>query len=357
MSDIKIKKVVSKKDQKKFIKFPWEVYKDYPNWVPPLIMEMKEKLDKKHNPFFEHAEMELFLAFDGDELKGRVAAILDENHNKMHNEKVVFFGLYESFSDIDITRALLDRVMEWGKERGMNILRGPVNISMNDECAFLLEGFNSPPVAMMPYNPAYYLDLMEEYGLAKAKDLLAFLMIKDHDTQEKVSQIVSKIKKSVEKIKYVYNQAWEKNWGFVPWTEKEMEYMAKNLKKVADPDIIILAEDGDRPIGFAFSFPNLNEALIKLNGRMTPLGILKFLYYRKKIKGTRAVVFGILKEYRMSGVSYLLFSELEKNTLARGYEWCETSYQLEDNDAINRFVMSIGGKVYKKYRIYEKPVS
>jgi hypothetical protein len=198
-------------------------------------------------------------------------------------------------------------------------------------------------------------------------------MTKDHDIKEKVSQIVSKIKKSsnitlravnlknideeVEKIKYVYNQAWEKNWGFVPWTEKEMEYMAKNLKKVADPDIIILAEDGDRPIGFAFGFPNLNEVLIKLNGRMTPLGILKFLYYRKKIKGIRAVVFGILKEYRMSGVSYLLFSELEKNALAKGYEWCETSYQLEDNDAINRFVMSIGGKVYKKYRIYEKPVA
>lgn len=373
MSDIKIKKVISKKDQKKFIKFPWEVYKDYPNWVPPLIMEVKEKLSKKHNPFFEHAEMELFLAYDGDELKGRVAAILDENHNKMHNEKVVFFGLYESFNDIDITRALLDRVMEWGKERGMNILRGPVNISMNDECAFLLEGFDSPPVVIMPYNPAYYLDLMEEYGLVKAKDLLAFLMTKDHDIQEKVSQIVSKIKKSsnitlravnlknideeVEKIKYVYNQAWEKNWGFVPWTEKEMEYMAKNLKKVADPDIIILAEDGDRPIGFAFGFPNLNEVLIKLNGRMTPLGILKFLYYRKKIKGARAIVFGILKEYRMSGVSYLLFSELEKNMLAKGYEWCETSYQLEDNDAINSFARSIGGKVYKKYRIYEKPVA
>jgi len=136
-----------------------------------------------------------------------------------------------------------------------------------------------------------------------------------------------------------------------------MEYMAKNLKKVADPDIIILAEDGDRPIGFAFAFPNLNEVLIKLNGRMTPLGILKFLYYRKKIKGTRAIVFGILKEYRMSGVSYLLFSELEKNMLAKGYEWCETSYQLEDNDAINSFARSIGGKVYKKYRIYEKPVA
>ncbi len=373
MSDIKIKKVISKKDQKKFIKFPWEVYKDNPNWVPPLIMEMKEKLDKKHNPFFEHAEMELFLALDGSELKGRVAAILDKNHNKMHNEKLVFFGLYESFNDIDITRALLDGVMEWGKERGMNTLRGPVNISMNDECGFLLEGFDSPPVVMMPYNPAYYLDLMEEYGLAKAKDLFAFLMTKDHEIKEKVSKIVSKIKKSsnitlravnlknidkeAEKIKYVYNQGWEKNWGFVPWTDKELEHMAKKLKQAADPDIIILAEDGDRPIGFAFGFPNLNEALMKLNGRMTPLGILKFLYYRKKIKGIRAVVFGILKEYRMSGVSYLLFSELEKNALAKGYEWCETSYQLEDNDAINRFVMSIGGKVYKKYRIFEKPIS
>jgi GNAT superfamily N-acetyltransferase len=333
---------------------------------------MKEKLDKKKNPFFEHAEVELFLAYKGGVLNGRVAAIIDENHNKIHNEKIVFFGLYESFNDFNVTKVLLDKVVEWGKERGMEILRGPMNLSMNDECAFLLEGFDSPPVIMMTYNPRYYLELMEKYGLVKAKDLYAFFMTKDHETAKKVDEIVEKTKSATditlrtanlknideeaERIKSIYNQGWENNWGFVPWTDKEMEHMAKKLKQIADPNLIILAEDKGKPVGFAFGLPNYNEILIKMNGKLFPLGILKLLYYRKKIEGVRGVVFGVLKEYRLTGLSYLLYSELEKNGIAKGYQWAETSWQLEDNEAVNRFVVSVGGKVYKKYRIFEKSI-
>ncbi len=372
MSNIRIESVKTRKDRRNFIFFPWKVYKDEPNWVPPLVIDFKEKINKKKNPFFEHAEMELFLAHRGNEITGRIAAIVDENHNKFHEEKVVFFGLYESFNDSDTAMALLDTVAAWGKERGMEILRGPLNLSMNDECAFLLEGFDSPPVVMMPYSPRYYLDLMEECRLVKAKDLYAFYMTRDHEVMRNVNQIVEKVRKespvtlravnlkNIEqeagRIKYVYNNAWEKNWGFVPWTEKEMDYMAKKLKTVADPDLIILAEHESRPIGFTFGFPNYNEVIKKMGGRLTPWGLLKFFYYRKKIKGFRAIVFGILKEYRLTGVSYLLYSELNKNAISKGYEWCETSWQLEDNEAINRFVASLGGKVYKKYRIFERKI-
>ncbi len=372
MSDIRIDRVRTQRDRKKFIFFPWAVYRDNPNWVPPLVADFKEKINTKKNPFFEHAEMELFLAYRNDRISGRIAAIVDSHHNEFHKENVVFFGLYESYDDLDTARALLDQVAAWGKERGMEILRGPMNISMNDECAFLLEGFESPPLVMMPYNPRYYLSLMEKCGLVKAKDLFAFYMTKDHEVASKVDQIVAKVRtelpvtlrtinmKNLDEetkiFKQIYNNAWEKNWGFVPWTENEMEYTVQKFKPVVDPDLVIIAEHEGKPVGFTFAFPNFNEVIKKMNGRLTPWGILKFFYYRKKIKGIRAIVFGILREYRLTGVSYLLYSELEKNAQDKGYEWCETSWQLEDNEPINRFVISLGGKVYKKYRLFEKRI-
>jgi hypothetical protein len=171
VNTVRIEKVTTKKDLNAFIKFPWKVYKGDPNWVPPLIIDVKEKLNRKKNPFFEHSEMELFLAYKNGKITGRIAAIVDFNHNEFHNEKVVFFGMYESFDDLETTRALLDTAAAWGLERGMDTLRGPMNLSMNDECAFLLEGFDSPPMIMMTYNPCYYLELMEKSGLGKAKDL------------------------------------------------------------------------------------------------------------------------------------------------------------------------------------------
>ncbi|MBN2244824.1 MAG: hypothetical protein JW755_03160 [Candidatus Aminicenantes bacterium] len=372
MNDIRIKNVLSKSDLKKFIHFPWKIYKDDPNWVPPLIMDMKEKLNRKKNPFFEHAKMDLFLAFRENELAGRIAAIIDFKHNDFHSEKVVFFGLYESINDSDVTESLLNTVAKWGKEQGMETLRGPVNLSLNDECAFLLEGFDSPPVIMMPYNPPYYLELMEKYGMVKAKDLYAFFMRTDQKVPDNIQSVLETARKKstvtlrtadmkhldkeADKIKYVYNHGWERNWGFVPWTEKEMDHMVHKLKLMADPDIVILAEDKDKPVGFAFGLPNYNEVLKKMNGRLFPFGFFTFLKGKKKIKGVRTPVFGILKEYRLTGLSYLLCDELTRSAFNKGYEWGETSWQLEDNEAVNRLVMSLGAKLYKKYRIFEKRI-
>ena len=298
---------------------------------------------------------------------------MDENHNSFHEEKIVFFGLYESGDDIGIARALLEAAAAWGRERGMDTLRGPVNLSLNEECAFLLEGFDAPPVVMMPYNPPYYLKLMEACGLAKAMDLYAYRITKDvvlppkiqgllRDMREQSTITVRtinmrKLKEEAEKIKHMYNNAWEKNWGFVLWTEKEMDHMVRNLKGLADPNIILLAEDEGRPVGFGFGFPNYNEILIKLNGKLNPWNMARILLARRKIRSMRAPVFGILKEYRLSGLSYLLFDEIVRRGVARGYEWCEMSWMLENNDAINRFSRSVGAEVYKKYRIYQKSIA
>ncbi len=373
MSEVRIDTVVSGRDLKRFIRFPWTVYRGDPNWVPPLVAEMKAKLDRKKDPFFEHADRELFLARRGEEITGRIAAVVDDHHNRVHGERTAFFGLYESLNDPETARALLDAAAAWGAARGMEVLRGPMNLSMNDECAFLIEGFDSPPTIMMTYNPKYYPDLMEACGMAKAKDLYAFLMSRDHRVAAKVAEVVERsqketpfalrtidlknLKREAEIVALIYNSGWEKNWGFVPWTGNEMKHMVKKLKQILDPELVIFAEREGKPAGFALGLPNYNEILRDLDGRLFPFGFVKLLLNRSKIKGMRAAVFGLMPEYRHTGLSYLLYSELEKRAVRRGYEWGELSWQLEDNDAINRFAASIGARIYKRYRIYERRIS
>lgn len=372
MSEIRVEQVQTTAGLKAFIRFPWKVYAGDPNWAPPLITDVKAKLDVRKNPFFEHAERALFLARRDGEVTGRVLGIVDRNHNDVHGEKVVFYGMYESLDDRATAAALLDAVGAWGRERGMDTLRGTVNLSLNDECAFLAEGFDSPPAVMMPYHPRYYLGLMEASGQVKARDLYAYLLTRENALNDKVKAVVHKIQDATtvvcrpiqlkkweaeaDRIISVYNQAWEKNWGFVPWTDHEMKHMVKSLKSIADPDLVILAEDGGRPVGFGFGLPNYNEVLLKMNGRLLPFGLFKFLAGRRKIKSMRMLVFGILKPYRASGISYLLAAEMIKQGMRKGYQWAELSWTLEDNDAVNKFAASLGGRVYKKYRIYEKKI-
>ncbi len=373
MDSIEIRRVRTKRDLKDFIRFPWRVYRGDPNWVPPLLLDMKDRLDPRKHPFFEHAEAVYFLALRGGEIVGRIAAILDRNHNQAHGEKTSFFGLYESLDDAEVARALVGAAEAWGAERGMDTLRGPVNLSMNDECAFLIEGFDAPPVVMMPYNPRYYLGLMEGCGLAKAKDLYAFLMGRDRVLSPKAEEFLARLRDSkqftfrkVEKkhlqqdaldIARIYNAGWQKNWGFVPWTEDEMKHMAKNLAQFADLDLVLFAEHAGRTVGFAFALPDFNQVFIRMNGRLLPFGIFKFLAGRRKITGVRALVFGVVPDFMHTGLAYLLYDEFEKAIIAKGYNWCELSWQLEDNDAINRFAASIGAKLYRKYRIYEKRIA
>jgi GNAT superfamily N-acetyltransferase len=373
VDSLEIRKVQSRRDLKDFILFPWKVYRNDPHWVPPLIMEMKDRLNRKKHPFFEHAEADYFLAYRGGEAVGRIAAILDRSHNEAHREKTSFFGLYESQNDVETARALIDTAAAWGSERGMDRLRGPVNLSMNDECAFLLEGFDAPPVVMMPYNPPYYLELMDKCGLVKAKDLYAFLKGRARKLSPRAEEFLKQLRDSkrftfrrISKdriqqealdIAKIYNSGWTNNWGFVPWSDSEMRHMAQNLARFADLDLVLFAEHEGRTVGFAAALPDFNQVFIRMNGRLFPFGIFKFLASRRKITGVRAIVFGVVPEFMHTGLAYLLYDEFEKAIIAKGYEWCELSWQLEDNQAINHFAASIGATLYKKYRIYEKQIT
>ena len=370
MNAMEIRTVRTRRELSDFIRLPWALYAGDPNWVPPLISDMKKKLDRRRHPFFEHGEADYFLALRGREPVGRIAAIVDRAHNEHHRDRTGFFGLFECRNDAEAARALIDIAESWVREKGMDTLRGPMNLSMNDECAFLLEGFDSPPVVMMSYNPPYYLDLMDQCGMSKAKDLYAFRMDRGRETSGKVRAALAQVP-HLERFRFrafdksrlydealaiarIYNSGWRNNWGFVPWTDAEIKHMARNLVRFADPDLVLFAELDGRPVGFAFGLPNLNEALAKINGRLFPFGFLKVLTARKKIKGVRAPAFGVVPEVMHTGLAYLLYDRFEKALLAKGFEWAELSWQLEDNEAINRFAASIGAGIYKKYRIYEK---
>ena len=364
-----IRPVTNKTDLYKFIRLPWKIYKDNQHWVPPLIRDVKFKLNREKHPFFEFARVELFIAENGNEIVGRIAAIVNERHNEFHNEKLGFFGMFESVDDVETARLLYTAAEDWCRKEGMERILGPVNLSMNDECGFLLEGFDLDPAIMMPYTLEYYLKLSEECGYVKAKDLYAYFK-GEVGVVDRIAKLVERVKRKedvvvrpldmknlkrdVEIIKDIYNAAWEVNWGFVPMTPAEMDLMAKELKPIAEPELVLFAEVKGEPVGVAITLPDLNLVLKKLNGKLGPIQLLKFLYYKRKIKALRSIIFGLKKEYRRTGINVVLYYETEVRGAKIGYESCEMSWNLEDNDLINRFDEAVGGKLYKKYRLYEK---
>jgi hypothetical protein len=367
-----IETVKNQKDWKSFLKLPWRIYKGNEYWVPPLLAEVRETLDTKQNPFWKHAKREIFLARKGDSLVGRIVTIVDENHNEFHNEKTGFFGFFECVNDFEVAQGLWDETKKWLKTNGMEIMRGPTSPSMNDENAFLLEGFDKPPAVMMPYTVPYYLDLAERYGFKKAKDLYAFIKYAKDGIPPRIEKMINRIKarthvkvrpfsmknfeRDVQYLKDIYNAAWEKNWGFVPMTDDEMDVTGKKLKQFAEPELVLFAEMDGRPVAVTITVPDINQVLKRLNGRLGPIEMLKFLFYKRKITGARSLVGGVMKEYRETGIIAVLYYETEKANLRLGYQWCELGWNLEDNDLINRFDIAIGAKLYKKYRIYEMKI-
>ena len=358
-----------------FIKFPWQVYKDDPNWVPPLLVERKEFFDKKKNPFFKHADVIFYLAKRNGKTVGRIAGIVNYKHIETHQEKTGFFGCFECVQDYAVAKLLLDTVREWLKSKGMEIMRGPANFSSNEEWGFLTEGFDSPPVIMMTYNPPYYLEFMESYGMVKAKDLYAYYIDKNRLPPERVNKMAELIKKrenvtirtinmkdfvgEVARIKQIYNAAWSKNWGFVPMTDEEFNHMAKSLKQVIDPHLVFIAEVNGRPAGFSLALPDVNQALIKLNGRLFPVGILKLLWHTKiknKIDGVRIITMGVVHEFQKRGIDTVFYVATFDVGIKRGYTWAEMSWVLEDNVMMNRVLDLLGATLYKKYRLYEIPI-
>lgn len=356
-----------------FIMFPWasKIYKDYPHWVPPLISEDKKLLNPAVYPFHQNAEVSLFLLYDSGRPVARVAAIINHNHNKFHEEKTGFFGFFECINSLEAAKYILDAASRFCKEKGMERIRGPMNFSTNDTCGLLIEGFDSSPLIMMTYNPPYYIDLMADSGLAKAKDLYAYFA--DRSIEEKVPRLerlagrvladpaikvrkldVKNIMAEIKAIKDIYNNAWSKNWGFVPMTDAEFEYMAADMKKLVDPDLALVAEIDGTPAGFSLALPDYNVIIKKCNGRLLPFGVFHFIFGKSKIDTLRLLTMGVKREYQKRGLDVLFYLHTIKNGFAKGIFQGEFSWILEDNLMMNRIMDTLGAKVYKKYRIYEK---
>jgi len=354
---------------KAFVELPYRLYSGDPYWVPPLRIAVKELLDRKKHPFYANAEAEFFLARRAGESVGRIGAILDRAHNQFHSEKAGFFGFYESVNDAAVANALLTRARQWVIDRGAEVLRGPVNPSMNYECGMLVEGFESDPMVMMTYNPRYYPALMDQVGLRKAKDLFAYKSNAQTIDVAKIDRVANRVltgngvrvrlinmkdfDAEVGLVWDVYSKSWRRNWGFVPMSHDEFFAMGKEMKQILKPDLVLIGEVRDKVVGFALALPNINQALKPAGGRLFPTGLLKILYYQRLIKDVRVLALGVVEEYRASGLAAGFYAMLVRNARKLGFGDCEMSWVLEDNVLMNRSLEVMGARRYKTYRIYE----
>jgi hypothetical protein len=369
---LRIAQVRNREDLLSFIRFPWKIYQGDRNWVPPLIKDQLQKLSPNH-PFFSHSEMILFLAYREREIIGRIAGIIDRHYIEFHQEKVGFFGFFETTQDRDVPQALLSKVRDWLKERGMEKMVGPMNPSTNDECGLLIEGFDSPPCLMMTYNPLYYASLLEGFGLIKVMDLYAYIMDRSTFSLERLARITDRLVKKEARlrvrpirlrylddelkiVKDIYNHAWSKNWGFVPLTEAEIDDLARNLKPLLVPDLVLFGYWEDEPVAFSVALPDYNEVLRHLNGKLGLLGMIKFLYFSRKIRTIRVMLLGVKHAFQKRGLEGLLYVETFKRGIKKGYLRAECSWILENNVLMSRGIESMGGKQYKTYRIYEMQI-
>jgi GNAT superfamily N-acetyltransferase len=363
--------VASRADLEAFIRLPWRLYAGDPCWVPPLLAEQRALFDRARHPFHRHATVQLFLARCEGQIVGRIAAIDNAQHTRTYGDGVGFFGFFESVHAPPVAQALLAAAANWLAARGLRAMRGPMNFSTNEECGLLVEGFDRPPVFMMTYNPPFYADLVAAAGLRKAKDLLAYLGRREQLGQrQKFARVVERVRQrhdlrvrhadlrrfaaEVAVLKRVYNVAWRENWGFVPMTDEELDYLARRLRAIVVPELALVAEVGGEPVGVSIALPDYNEVLRHLNGRLWPFGFLKALWYRRRIKRLRLVTLGVVPGYRKAGVDVVLVWETIERALRLGYEEAEFSWILEDNTVLNNTFVQWGVPPYKRYRIYER---
>ena len=368
MGGIEVVAVDNRKALKQFIELPYTLYRHDQHWVPPLRVAVKELLDRDKHPYYAHAEAEFFLALEAGKVVGRVAAVLDKAHNRFHEEDAGFFGFFESVDDPVVAGALLERARGWLFERGAKFLRGPVNPSTNYECGMLIDGFDSDPMVMMPYNPPYYPALMEQVGLRKAKDLYAYYSDIPAIETKKIDRVAERVIQNgvttrpinmkdfdneVARVWEVYSAAWARNWGFIPMSREEFSLMGKEMKQILKPELVLIGEVEGRVVGFGLALPDVNQALKPARGKLFPTGLLKILYYQRLIQNVRVLALGVVEEYRASGLGAGLYAVLIRNGRKLGYRGCEMSWILEDNVLMNRSLGVMGARRYKTYRIYE----
>ncbi len=375
-----LREVVSKSDWNDFIDLPWTIYQGDSMWVPPLKIAVRDLLDVNKNPFFKHAYMRAWNAYRDGRCVGRVLGVIDDRHNEYHEEKTAFFGFFEAIDDQKLANALLDVVAKWARSQKMATLRGPMNPSTNHECGLLVEGFDDAPYVMMTYNPPYYSKLFEGWGLSKAKDLYGYRLDSKNKFSERLVAQAERLKRrgsvsfrpvnmkdfdgEIERILEIYNDAWEKNWGFVPMNREEFHHMAKDLKLILDPELLLIAEVKGEMAGFALALPDANLAVAKVrDGELLPTGILKLLWHlkgparKKTINRCRVITLGIKKAYQQYGIGPLFYNEYVTKCPKLGYKFGEASWILEDNAQMNRALEMMCGERNKVYRIYDRALA
>jgi GNAT superfamily N-acetyltransferase len=355
-------------EMRELIKFPWRVYAGDPHWVPPLIAERKRFFNPRRNPFFEHADAAYFMAHRNGQPCGIIGAAIDRNYIAFQKEQAGLFGFFEVLPDYDAAARLLDAARDWVRERSMHVLRGPFSFSTNQDVGLLIDGFDYDPVVLTTYNPAYYQEYVERYGFAKAKDLYAYWldagppppsMVEAAERVQKRGDVrirkmdLRRFQKEALLVREIYNRAWSHNWGFVPVTEAEILEMARGLKLIVDPDLCLFAELDGQPVGFAICMPDVNRALKPLDGRLFPLGWLRFLRAKRHLNFVRIFTLGVLPEHHPVGIGVLLYMRVWENGVRKGYVAGEMSWILEDNVPMNTAMQMMGGHVYKTWRIYD----
>jgi GNAT superfamily N-acetyltransferase len=369
---LEVRPVRSRRELMRFIKLPWRLYRNEPLWVPPLVSERKRHLDRDRNPFFEHAEAEYFLAWRDGEPVGRVTAHVDLRLNDFQSNDWGLFGFFECEEDHDTARALLQAAEGWLAGRGRDRMVGPMDFTTNHECGLLVEGHERAPQILEFWHHPYYQELLERHGLTKAMDLYKWeLHISD---REKVLPVLFELAEKLEpehgiRIRHmrrrdfqlevrrfmdIYNAAWERNWGFVPLTDAELEHYAKELKPILDENWAMIADKDGETVGAALTLPDYNQVLKRLNGRLLPLGWAKALLARRKIDRVRVFALGVKPEYQHTGVAAAFYVEhfnMAEKTPQKGGEM---GWILEANTAMNRGMEAMGGRIVKTYRIYDK---
>lgn len=377
MNDIVIEAVNTRKGLAEHVQYPFKLYSSDPRWVPYLIEERLHFFDTNRNPFWEHSRYQLFVARRRGQLVGTIGGVVNDNHNRVHNEMAGGWGFFESVDDPEIAGLLLQAAEDWCRLQGMNMIRGPLNFSLNDEAGLLIDGFDTPPMIMMTHNPRYYPALIECHGYIKAMDMFAWIWDIEKGLAEAPQKLYRVSKKAMEKqglrvrkidlrhfdaeverIKAAYNSAWQKNWGFVPMTDREIDHLAAGFRRFIDPNLILVAETEDgKPAGVSLSMPDLNQALLRSGGgHMWPLGVPKFLLARRHIDQVRHMIMGMMEEYRGRGADAIFYLETAQEALKLGYKRLEGSWILETNTMMNQIIERLGGQKYKTYRVYEKPL-
>ncbi|MDZ7772041.1 MAG: GNAT family N-acetyltransferase [Balneolaceae bacterium] len=361
--------VTTKQERKVFIDFPYRHYKGDEHWIPPLKTEQKKLIDPDSNPFYNNADIALFLAEQNGKICGRIAAIVDHRYNDHHDAQTGFFGFFECIDDQALANLLFKVAGDWLGERGMTGLMGPANPSMMDEIGILVDGFGHDPSILMPYHKPYYDSLIKGAGLQKEMDMYAYRVTQDTvslDRIERAETIIRKrlpglqirkmnlrkLDKEVQIVRRIFNSSWSENWGFIPLTEEELAHTAKDLKMILDTDFAHIAEVDGEPVAFSIALPDLNQVFKKMDGTLFPTGIFKLLWNKRKVNRIRTALMGVVPEYQGKGIDALLHKEAIENGQKRGFYSSELSWVLETNTNMMRVAERLGAHIEKTYRMY-----